>query len=77
MKPFAALGCYTGVETEPDTTEAATGSDPLAERLANGDSKPPRELVKRHPPEQLAQEVGDERREKTNPRSGRATTLAE
>ena len=48
MKLFATLGCYTVVETEPDPTEAATGSDPLAERLANGDPKAPRELVERH-----------------------------
>jgi RNA polymerase sigma-70 factor, ECF subfamily len=48
VKLFAALGCYTGVETEPDISEAATGFDPLAERLANGDPKAPRELVERH-----------------------------
>ena len=36
------------METEPDITEAATGFDPLAERLANGDPRAPRELVERH-----------------------------
>ena len=39
VKLSADLGCYTGMETEPETTKAAAVLDPLAGCLADGDPR--------------------------------------
>jgi RNA polymerase sigma-70 factor (ECF subfamily) len=48
MKLFVLLVCCIGMESEFESVSETRRSDPLAQRLADGDPNAPRELVERH-----------------------------